>query len=528
MGRRQMMKTVGIAAGAAAAGSIGTRPTLAQDDDDGSWWGDAWGASMSPSVGIVGRVVSFFGGDTNEAQLAALRQAAYNLAESKKKEIETAITLNENINLMINEWAYTEGKLAAVEAIKQDKTESEIKTEAKQRADEEIAIVEENVLNAGNSVMTTLRNLIQQAQEAEGIVMSDVFTNHKSESLDEMIVHDPITRTLSDGRTVDEERLALNYDGTSTTTGFTPVIYDSANDPHKNRLGDTYGEPMVIAPGGGDTQEFAPAYTFDSETTIIGDTWDKVQTSRDNVRANLDTWVGNVVDEIQAGGLEPGDLLTPDEIVKTITDEEPRARAIADLRALNIAIDWDHGAEVYLETDDVTLFGAAIGVSDPSVVDSLNEGTTYNPADYGTSFYFNYDVTQAVADWSNNYDASKKIDGGLLHLTDLPGPSLEKWLGEDMDIVVQTSYNETAVFKPGDTTEIEKDGRTYYEIDIGDQLDDAIADVATMEVYVAETQDNFYINRIPDQPFTIEAIEGAASLSLDRERDLQTDDNYTT
>lgn len=527
LNRRQIIKTVGVIAGAAAVGT-GSIPS-----GEFSPMQRAQAQSefiATPGIGIVGKVLGFFSGDSDEAQKAALQESAFGLAKKTNSQIESSITLNQNIDLMINEWAFTEGKIAAFEAIEAGKSESEIKTAAKDRADEEIAIMEENVINATNAAIVTVRNLLKQASETDGVSISDIIgLRRSSTTIDDISSYSTATKTdvtLSDGRKIQQENVKI--ENQSGQTYHFHAVVDKENSSDDMIVGKHFAWPAAIGPDGDDTP-FWPNENIDDGPTTVADVWDQIQTTRNNVHSNLDTWVANSIEAIQDGELESGDLLGPDELVRTITDDYPEARAIADLRALNIAADWDHPVTVELENDPVKLFGATVGVSDPSVKSDINQGETIDPSSYNASFYLNYNVLEAQADWSNNYDSDKEIDGGILHLTDLPGPDIKQWLGESLEIYVLTSYDETVAFSPSETTKTtDGNGNTVYEIDLSDNLNEAIAEVVEMKVYAPESVGTNYVNGVPDQPFTITEIDGTASLSLERERDLQTDDNYLT
>jgi hypothetical protein len=215
-------------------------------------------------------------------------------------------------------------------------------------------------------------------------------------------------------------------------------------------------------------------------------------------------------------------------LVKTINEEQPNARARAELRALNIPVDWEKSADIELQSDEIDIFGASVGASDDSV-GNISKSETVDPSNFpDTSFYINCNVQETRADWTSKYDDTKGIDGGELHLTELPGAAVEKWIGSSQEIQVLTNYDETASFTPDQTTQKTVNGNDVYEIDLSDQLDNSIAEVVEMWVYAASSADNRYQTRIPDQPFYITDIEGGATIRFERDRELQTDDNYTT
>jgi hypothetical protein len=479
---------------------------------------------MTPSIGVVGEVLSWFSGDSEDAEVAALQQSASNFALQKQKELGSSITLNQNITTMVEEWAFSEGKLAAIEAIDQGKTEAEVKDEAKQRANQEIAIIQENILNAGNSAHDTIYNLMQQTKEAENVAVEDVFTMPDGDNVTDLLEYRTEDIELVDGRLVEQNILVVEESSNYDRVNF--AVFDAGNEP-----GAVYNQhgtitPQAIATDG--TQYWFQPHADNGEPTL-NDAWNEVQSAQNTVTNNLETWVGTVIKEVQAGNLDPGELTTPADMVRTITSDEPRARAIADLRALNVAAEWEHPATVELQSDPITLYGATVGVSDPAAKSSINQGETIDPSSFtDTNFYVNYDVVASEADWRDNYDSEKEIDGGILHLTALPGPDVQKWLGKNLQVKVLTSYDETATFLPSDTTKKTVDGQEVWEIDIGGQLENGIAEVVDMKVYVNSQQDTMYLNRIPNQPFTIRDIEGSTTLRMERERELQTDDNYIT
>jgi len=210
---------------------------------------------------------------------------------------------------------------------------------------------------------------------------------------------------------------------------------------------------------------------------ILSDIEDAFQ----KVNGGLSTWVSGVYGDVQAGSLDTSDLLTPREQAKLTADDEDFPQAIADLQALNISVDLEREAEVYIPDVDATIFGQLgytgdtqleVGTVDPNATDS----ETGDPI-YPGSFYFTYDISRGEGTWAE-YNGG--IDGGNLTFTAEPY--------ENTLYRVQTSADETAEVTADD---FEDNGDGTWAADLTDQLDNAITNADEIKFY-SETGDTQY------------------------------------
>ena len=74
--------------------------------------------------------------------------------------------------------------------------------------------------------------------------------------------------------------------------------------------------------------------------------FEDITTKMEDVRNGLITWVDGVYGDIQAGTIDTGELLTPREQAELTSDDEDFPQALADLQALNIAVDLEREAEI--------------------------------------------------------------------------------------------------------------------------------------------------------------------------------------
>ena len=213
--------------------------------------------------------------------------------------------------------------------------------------------------------------------------------------------------------------------------------------------------------------------------------------------------------------------MTSRERAAMMSEEEGTSQAIADLIALNIPVDLEREAEVYLPDLDATIYGQLaytgdtqleVGTVDPTATDP----DTGDPIYPGT-FYFTYDISRGEGTWG---DYNSGIDGGLLTFTAEPYA--------ETVFTVQTAAGETAEVTSSDFTD---NGDGTWTADLFDQLENTITNAEQIKFY-SETGDTQYETIQLDQTFEIKGFtdsEGNEYTSSNFERsEPQTDANYIT
>jgi hypothetical protein len=257
---------------------------------------------------------------------------------------------------------------------------------------------------------------------------------------------------------------------------------------------------------------------------LEGPSWngihDELSTVHQNVSDGISMWITNVYGDVQSGDIEISDLVTPRERAAMMS-EEGTSQAIADLIALNIPVDLEREAEVYLPDLDATIYGQLaytgdtqldVGTVDPTATDP----DTGDPI-YPGSFYITYDISRGEGTWG---DYNSGIDGGLLTFTTEPYA--------ETVYTVQTAAGETADVTSSDFTD---NGDGTWTVDLSGQLDNPITNAEQIKFYSESGETQFETTQL-DQTFEIKGFtdsEGNEYNSSNFESsEPQTDANYIT
>ena len=246
--------------------------------------------------------------------------------------------------------------------------------------------------------------------------------------------------------------------------------------------------------------------------------FEDITTKMQDVRNGLIMWVDGVYGDVQAGTIDTGELLTPREQAQLTTDDEDFPQAIADLQALNIAVDLDREAEVYLPDLDATIYGQfaytgdtqlEVGTVDPNATDV--DGNEVYPG----SFYFTYDISRGEGTWG---DYNSGIDGGLLTFTAEPYA--------ETVYTVQTAAGETVEVTSSDFSD---NGDGTWTADLSGQLENAITSAEEIKFY-SETGETQYETIQLDSTFEIRGFTDSDGNEYNKSNfersEPQTDDNY--
>ena len=440
-----------VVAGAAAAGGVSVGWTLREFDPLGS---DSPDDGMTPS---------------------ALVTASYDTIEARNSNNQSTFMDNKNIAESVDHSAWADAKIAAIESLNDQESQSDVQSAAM----EAIADYERTV------VQNLARSWDETVNELDGIFES---LNAHDDTEDQSILwHFEVNEW--EVETVDYE--VNDYH----TIEINEIDWEFYGDGHVDEISSGGGHPFngYSVSVGPDVPEDDPAILVqpsyeDSElgpTLILHQDWtDIAQTlteTFDDVRDGVSLWVDEVYNDVQSGELDVDELLTPREQAELTSDDEDFPQAIADLQALNVSVDLEREAEIYMPDISATLYGQLAYTGDETLeVGTINPDATDDDGDplYPGTIYFNYDMSQGQGEWDAYEDG---IDGGTLTLTSEPF--------EDTIYYVDTTAGETAEFVTDDLTE--NDDGDEWTIDLSDQLDDQITEVDLIEYY-AETESTQY------------------------------------
>jgi len=462
------------------------------------------GAGASAATGWALREYEVIGSDDPPEGLTpdALEQRVYETARTRKST--NASTFVDNMNILdgVGHAAYGDGKIAAIEALNDQESESEVQDAGIEGVNDYETTIKKNLLKGWNESvqeLETLKNSVEEHDEVDdwfvaGYDQMDEDSYHiRDEGFDILTTE----VELPDGENF--EVYEVYHAGSNPDSTFSPLgrEYNSGSGPDSEWSAVTVDEGEVV-------------WLRHDEWTEI---YDKIEETFDDVRDGIITWVEGVYGDVQSGELDTEDLLTPRELAEMTADEEDFDQAIADLMALNISVDLEREAEVYLPDVGATIYGSIATTDDGTL-----ETGTYDPEDEDATYFLSYDISQGEGEWSAYDDG---VDGGTVTFTEEPF--------EETVFFIDTVAGETAEVEYDDFSEEEEDEE--WTVDIGDQLDDSITEIDVVEFYatVEETQyETIQLSRefeiVTFRDSDGEEYEGAEFTRSEP----QSDDNYIT
>ena len=463
----------------------------------------AGGVGASAAVGWAVREYEIVGSDDPPSGQTpeALENELRNRFEMRESDVLSTIKDNENILEGINHTAWADGKIAAIEELNNQESQDAVEQAAQDAVDEYDAVVTENLLKSWDEMAQDFYSMQSAVIDHPDLDVDGVFAysdtdlpgNNDSVTLEE-VKQETETKELANGNTYEYF-----------------VAYDDNSIPEDEKL-----TPL----GGGSNRNGIRFSDYEDEEAPFlfrTDDWEDIMDAKnevfDEVRDGMSVWVDGVYADVQAGELDTDELLTPREQAELTSDDEDFPQAVADLQALNVSVDLEREAEIYLPDVEATVWGQ-IGYGGDDTI----ETGTINPDNKDGSIYFTYDISQGQGEWSA-YDEG--IDGGELTFTAEPFV--------DTIYYVDTVAGETVELTADDFEET--DDGDEWTVDLSDDLDDAITDVYQIEYY-AETEETQYETiQLQDQfeIATFEDSDGEEYDSADFERsEPHSDDNYIT
>ncbi|WP_311170623.1 twin-arginine translocation signal domain-containing protein [Halobellus ordinarius] len=500
--RRTFIKGAGAATGAAVVGGGSMALDNGPVQESEAILPAALAVGAAVAAGWALREYEVIGADDHPEGLTqdALEQETYESFRKRESSDKSTFVDNQNIIDSIDHTAYSDAKLAAIKAINNSATESEVLDAANNTIDQYHTTVKKNALKSWNEGANEFKNAFD-ALEAH----PDASTTH--------------IRHTGSGEDRGVSKASPTYDTVTLPDGtsFDVMTFQDidASNMYIDPI-DQYGD------GNGNDYTARLQVTYDGSTATILDhtTWEnileKIDTTFDDVRNGISTWVSNVYGSVQSGEVEVTDLLSPREQAEMMTDDGGYPQAVADLIALNIPMDLERKAKItYTPRDEqVTLVGK-LGLTDTATIEV---GNTYDPANLTGDVYFTYDVGTGTGTWSRVETA---IDGGVLTFTAEPY--------ENVVYNVTTTAGETVQVEPADFTD---NGDGTYSVDLTDKLETAITEVDTIE-FESPTNETQYETVQIKSSFTVKSItneetgESEDSLSFTNS-EPQDDTNYIT
>ncbi|TKX80270.1 hypothetical protein [Halorubrum sp. SD626R] len=469
------------------------------------------GAVVAGSVGVGWALREFevIGSDAPAEGLtsSALEQQIYQAVKTRRSNNKSTIVDNGNILDGVEHTAYTDAKVAAIEELNAGSSESDVLSAANTAIDTYESSVKGNFLKSWNESVNELQTLLQSLDDhpdlSRGAVLNsyDISQEQRSQSLS---VSD-VSNTLPDGTDLPVKEISIHWydDWQATISPFTATehvpnqIQEGKKAVHLG-LSQVDGDFIYL-----DGAEWKPLYN-------------EMDTTFQNVRDGISTWVTNVYGDVQSGSIEIDDLVTPRERAAMMSEEEGMSQAIADLIALNVPVDSEREATITIDDTGATLRGT-FALTDPSD-GPIESGTTYDPSTFSGDAYFTTDMSLVEGDWS---EIETSVDGGTITITAEPY--------ESTAIEVTTAASETVSVPAGDWTD---NGDGTWSYDASGDLETPITNVDSARFHATTTETQYETLQLQGS-FTVDKLvnkqsgEEVSTTSFSNS-EPQSDSNYIT
>ena len=441
-----------------------------------------------------------------------LKQNTYQTARTRKSENASTIVDNRNILDGAEHTAYTDAKVAAIEELNAGSSESAVLDAANAAIDSYETTVKKNFLKTWNESAAELDMMLSTVADHPETSYGDVWVKPGGEGNEVItVMMEDTTVTLPDGTDFGVHRIDLTLEGAPADYNLNSNWDPTGLNTSSGDMQTVYAEDKRI-----DVQGYDGA---DNLQYLVADTWtsfyDEMNTTFQNVRDGISTWVTNVYGDVQSGDIEIDDLVTPRERASMMSDDEGTPQAIADLIALNVPVDPDREATITVEDTGATLPGT-FALTDSSD-GPLEVGTTYDPANFSGDIYFTADMSLVEGPW-DAYNSG--VDGGTITITSEPY--------EGTAIEVTTTADETVTVPAADWSAV--DGSEEWTYDASDDLETAITEVSDARFHSTAEETQYDTLQLKGS-FTVEKLvnqetgEEADSTSFENS-EPQNDSNY--
>ena len=268
----------------------------------------------------------------------------------KTRKSTNASTIIDNGNILdgVKNTGYADAKIAAIEKLNQQETETNVLAAANAAIDDYESTILGNFLKTWNESVNELLSLVSAVKNHPDIGVSNVFDNSggtfdsRSSPYDyEMnntidITATEKTYTTYGGTDITYQPLNMEVDG-----GYMNGTYTISWDPFNGWGVPFDGTEMISVNIGNGRIDYLKRPDWSS---MRG----QIESVFTDVRNNISTWVSGVYGEVQSGEIDTSEILSPREQARIASEEEGTPQALADLQALNIATDLDREAEIYI------------------------------------------------------------------------------------------------------------------------------------------------------------------------------------
>jgi len=435
----------------------------------------------------------------------AFKTRSYQIALTRQSTNASDIVDNSNLLQASDDDAYADGKIDGIEALNDQVSESEVVTASHEAVNVRQATIQGNLLKGWRESVNEFESLLQTARDHGDISVPDVFdVNGTGTSTDHTFSIDQTTVQLADGSSIDVPRIRVEGGHGSNAARYTPANFEDVGSA------GTSSPVSVVVKGDSETVEYLDFAEWNAA-------WQEIETVHQEVRDGLSNWVSKVYDEVQAGELNPDDLMSPSEIAKTMPDGEGYPQAMADLLALNLPTDLEREAEIYIPEIDGTLYGSLQVTEVPE--SGISAGDSIEPTTVAADYYLTYDVSEGHGIWS---DYQTGVDGGTITFGSKPY--------QETVYAITTEAGETVEVNAEDFSETEEGGQWTY--DASDDLEKQITEVVEVTFYAPEGDTRYETVQLTT-PFDVVSITNTEtgdevdSMNFTQSTP-QTDDNYIT
>lgn len=528
--RRAFMRRVGVGTAAAGAVTVGGTGAFPEYSPVGTV------QAVPPAaigVGVLGMATANWLLYQYEASAAESADSGmsgdaleyHTWTTTRTRGSTNASTHIDNINLIdgVEDNAYDDGKMAAIEALNDGESKDDILNAAHNAVDIYETTIVKNLLESWNESVKEWNNLyeaIDSHSELDSDPNTGLLRPYPEDDYDDWEIntwYNPVTTSigLADGADLNLEQLKFGGEDVSLSDGGGASW--NGDDPMEYYMDPVNGWSSDHPPADETDDVFVKVVTEHGEHNYLHvgewkNLYDELISTFDSVRDGLSVWLDGVYDDVQSGELEIEDLLTSREWAEMYSDDEEYPQAIADLYALNVAM-AESGMRYVIEYGDVELEGVLGYTGDDFTAEV---GNTYIPDNHDGSFYFTYDQSLGVGEWSE-YDSG--IDGGEITFTETPHTGVEYH--------IETNYDETAVVTYDD---FESENGTYVT-DVSDQLDNTISTIESVVYYADEEHTDWAVIQLQESFTVLELYDsdGNETDSAEFSRiEPHTDDNYIT
>ena len=456
---------IGAAAGISSYGISGGPGSPVESAAAATWQDYAKTAATAVVGGPIAlgwalRNFEIIGSDSPPSGLTldVLKQDVSDTIRARQSNNRSTFIDNKNILDGLKHVAYTDGKIAAIEALNAEKSQEDVQAAALDAAKGDFATVKKNLLKSWNETMNELNSLVTLLHDHpdlgitspldslgginDGNPLNDHITpmapndsslwlsggTYSVESFNAWYVNATESVTLPTGEVFDVNQLSydiwIQSDGgndNSRSVTLSPVTQSQYPlvSPKGIRPNDTDGGP----------------YPDVARADLWSEIWTKAESVESEVLGGLQNWTANVYTEVQSGSIDVADLLTPREQAELLSDDEEFPQAVADLLALNIPVDPDREATISFTNQDITIKGLLAPTQPPA--DGFVVGQTYDPSAEPWDLYFTYDPNATTGGWTD-YETTIS-EGALVFTAEPPEGSVFQIPTTDGTVEVTTS-----------------------------------------------------------------------------------------